>query len=463
MNAKSFLQTSLWSLALLPLWASPVKAASRPPNIVFILLDDYGWSDTGAYGGKFYQTPNIDRLAQQGMKFTQAYDACPVCSPTRASILTGKYPARLHLTDWLPGRADRPNQKLLRPQIKQQLPLEEVTVAEALKPVGYVSGAFGKWHLGGNGFQPQDQGFETYVAGNPKGRSPGSQDDEKGEFGDTEEAMKFVEANRGRPFLLYLPYNSTHIPLNARRELIAKYEKLAQSGARHTNVIYAAMIESVDEQIGRLLKKLDDSGLADHTVVFFTADNGGLSTIEGKNTPATSNFPLRAGKGYLYEGGVRIPLIVRWPGHIKPGSVCDELTSSVDYFPTMLEMAGFKKSPGQILDGQSLVPLLKQSGKCPAREIFWHYPHYANQGGHPGGAIRSGDFKLIEFYEDKRFELYDLKRDIGEKNNLAADNPALTRELAQKLADWRRSVDAQMPRPNPDYDPSLPRTLPSEQ
>ena len=443
--------------------AATKASAARPPNIVFILLDDYGWGDSGAYGSKFYQTPNIDRLAKQGMRFTQAYDACHVCSPTRASILTGKYPARLHLTDWLPGRTDRPNQKLLRPIINQQLPLDEVTIAEALKPAGYVSGAFGKWHLGGKGFMPENQGFNVFVAGNPKGRSPGSQDDEKGEYGDTEEAIKFIEANWGRPFFLYLPYNSTHIPLNARRELIEKYQKHVQPGAHHTNAIYAAMIESVDTQIGRLLKKLDDSGLTDNTVVFFTADNGGLSVKEGANTPATSNFPLRAGKGYLYEGGIRIPLIVRWPGKIKPGGVCNEVTSSVDYFPTMLELAGLKKSPGQILDGQSLMPLLKQSGKFPERDVFWHYPHYANQGGHPGGAIRSGDFKLIEFYEGHVLELYDLSKDIGEKNNLASKNLALTRELAQKLADWRRDVNAQMPRPNPEYDPALPRTLPIEQ
>jgi arylsulfatase A len=454
------LAVNLWPLAGSLLSAD--QETKPKPNIVFILLDDMGWTDLGCFGSKFYQSPNIDRLAAQGIKFTEAYAACPVCSPTRASILTGKYPARLHLTDWLPGRADRPDQKLARPVFLKQLPLEELTLAEALKPAGYVSGAFGKWHLGGKGFLPQDQGFDASDPDDARGRSPGSSDDEKGEFGLTEAALKFIGENKEKPFFLYLPYNSVHIPLGARHELVEKYEKRIQPGANHTNAVYAAMIESVDAQIGRILARLDELKLADRTVIFFMSDNGGLHVREQQNIKVTSNVPLRAGKGFLYEGGIRVPLIVRWPGRVKPGTVCRDAVVSVDFFPTILEIAGVKVSPQQVLDGESIVPLLKETAKPRQREIYWHYPHYANQGGPPGGAIRDGDFKLIEFYEDNHVELYNVREDMNERNNLAYKNKAKAQELANKLAAWRQQVGAQMMRPDPDFDPTLSRAVPPE-
>jgi arylsulfatase A len=459
-SIKSMLR-KLTLVFLISFWTVGVFASAKKPapNIVFILMDDMGWTDLGCYGSKFYKSPNIDRLASQGMKFTQAYAACPVCSPTRASIMTGKYPARLHITDWLPGRTDRPDQKLARPRIEQQLPLEEITIAEALKSAGYVCGAFGKWHLGGKGFFPTDQGFDKFSTGDARGRSPGSQDDEKGEFGLTENALEFINDNKGKSFFLYLPYYSVHIPLGARRELVEKYEKRMESAASHTNAIYAAMIESVDAQIGRILARLDELKLSDNTVVIFTSDNGGVHVREYKGMKATNNKPLRAGKGFLYEGGIRVPLIVRWPGVIKSGSRCDAPVVSVDYYPTLLEIVGEKIPAKRIVDGKSILPLLKQTGSAKQRQIFWHYPHYANQGGPPGGAIRDGDFKLIEFYEDNHRELYNLRDDLSEHHDLAKENPRKTKELAKKLDAWRRGVGAQMMTLNPNHDPSLKRSV----
>lgn len=444
-------------------------AEQRKPNIIFFLIDDFGWADLGCYGSQFYQTPNVDKLAEQGMRFTDAYAACPVCSPTRASIMTGKYPARLHLTDWLPGRADRATQKLLRPVIQQQLALEEETIAERLKAAGYATASIGKWHLGGQGFEPQDQGFDVNIAGdhtgspmsyfapfkNQTGQMPGLENAPAGQYLTdrlTLEAEKFIEQNKAQPFFLYFPHYAVHIPLKAREELIAKYKSLpVPAGATQTNAIYAAMVQSVDESVGRVLRKLEELKLTEHTIIIFTSDNGGLSVKEGPNTPSTSNAPLRAGKGYLYEGGIREPLIVKWPGVIKPGSVCATPVSSVDYFSTLLELAGVNAGTGQGRDGVSLVPLLKQSGVIKRDALFWHYPHYSNQGGQPGGAIRLGDLKLIEFYEDGRLELYNLKDDIGETNNLAGKLPEKARLLEIKLDSWRREVKAQMMLPNPNF------------
>lgn len=441
--------------------ASLVAAESKKPNFVFILMDDMGWTDLSCYGSKFYRSPNIDKLASEGMKFTDAYAACPVCSPTRASIMTGKYPARLHLTDWLPGRTDRPNQKLSRPDFTPHLPLEETTLPEALKPLGYVSGAFGKWHLGNKGFEPEKQGFDVYVAGDAKGSGPGTQEPEKGEHGLADAAIQFIEQNKEKPFFVYLPFYSVHVPLQVRSELVQKYEKLRQPGVLQTNAIYAGMIESVDTQIGRVLAKLDELKLRDNTIVILTTDNGGLAVAETKNTPATFNFPLREGKGYLHEGGIRVPLIVRWPGVVKEGSVCSNVVSSVDYFPTILEIAGQKIPSDQVVDGESIVPLLKQTGRVKRQQIFWHYPHYANQGGSPGSAMREGDFKLIEWMEDGRLELYNLREDISEKNDLSETMKGKALQMQATLDKWRRDVGAQMMLPNPDYDPKAKRTMPN--
>lgn len=439
-------------------------ADSARPNIILIVIDDFGWADLGCYGSTFHETPNVDGLARSGLRFTNGYAACPVCSPSRAALMTGKYPARLHLTDWLPGRTDRPSQKLLRPTIIQQLPLEEVTPAEALKPAGYTSASIGKWHLGSRPFWPEHQGFDRNVGGTATGSPPGGyfkfwtpsmQARDGSEYLTdrlTDEAIGFIEANRARPFFLYLPHYAVHIPLQAKEELVARYRsKTPATGSEQRNPIYAAMIQSVDEGVGRMLRKLDDLGIAGRTVVIFTGDNGGLSVKEGPNTPSTSNTPLRAGKGYLYEGGIRVPLIVRWPGVTRPGSVSDVPVSGQDLYPTILEIGGTATAAGQVVDGESLVPLLKGDGSPRRDALFWHYPHYSNQGGKPGAAIRQGNLKLIEWYEDGRAELYDLASDPGERRDLAAERPAEVTRLRERLAGWRESVGAQMMRPNPDY------------
>ena len=473
----------------------PALAAPKL-NFVFILIDDLGQRDLGCYGSKFYRTPNLDRLAAEGMRFTDAYAACPVCSPTRASILTGKYPARLHLTDWLPGRGDLPAQRLARPVINQQLPLSEITLAKRLKAAGYRTAHVGKWHLGGEGYGPQQHGFDVNIAGDVtgtplsyfapfKGKSkdgkerymPGLEQASDGEYLTdrlTTEAEKIIESSKDQPFFLYLAHYAVHTPLKAKADVVAKYPHAENKGGQQTNAIYAAMIESVDDSVGRLLKKLADLKIADRTVVFFTSDNGGLATREGPSTPSTINSPLREGKGYLYEGGIRVPLIVRGPG-IQPGSTATNVMSSVDYFPTMLELAGIKAVEGResrvegkastsaaldsrpstldLIDGVSLVPVLNGGTNAP-RPLFWHYPHYSNQGGKPGGVIREGDYKLIEFYETGRVELFDLKS--GENRNLAEDpaHAARVKAMVAKLDTWRIQTGAQMMQPNPAYHPS---------
>ena len=452
-------------------------AGSRRPNIVFILADDYGWRDLGCYGSTFYETPNLDALATGGMRFTNAYAACNVCSPTRASILTGKYPARLHLTDWLPGRPDMPSQKLNRPVILQHLPLEEFTLAEALKEGGYATGFIGKWHLGGPAFYPEKQGFDVNLGGCELGHPPSYfspykiptlPDGPRGEYLTdrlTDEAVKFIGDHKDKPFLLYLAHYAVHNPQQGKAAIVKKYADKAallppiadefalDSGCRVRVVqdkpVYAAMIDSLDQSVGRVLQTLRDLGLEQNTIVIFTSDNGGLSTAEG--TP-TSNLPLRMGKGWNYEGGIREPLIIRWPGVTKPGSVCDAPMISTDYYPTLLEVAGLPPRPSQHLDGVNIVPLLRGQ-PMPDRPLFWHYPHYSNQGSGPCGAVRLGNFKLIEWYENDRVELYDLSKDVGEKTDLCTTMPDKAAELRQKLHDWRTSVAAQMPTPNPNYVP----------
>jgi arylsulfatase A len=452
-------------LVVVPLMAGAVLASESPkPNVVLILVDDMGWADLGCYGSTFHETPNLDRLARRSMKFTNAYAACPVCSPSRAAIMTGKHPARLHLTDWLPGRTDRVSQKLLRPLIRQELPLEEVTLAEALKPSDYATASIGKWHLGGPAFWPEHQGFDLNVGGTGTGSPPGGYFGFKtptmasqtvGEYLTdrlTEEAVAFVERNRDRPFFLYLPHYAVHIPLQAKPAVLAKFRAKPVGDSSQSNPIYAAMIENLDAGVGKIVATLDRLEIADRTVLIFTSDNGGLSVKEGPNTPATSNAPLRAGKGFLYEGGIRVPLIVSWPGVTRPGSVCDVPVSGQDLYPTVLGMAGIEPAPGQVIDGESLVPLLNGEARSRRDALFWHYPHYSNQGGKPGGAVRRGDLKVIKSYEDGQLEMYDLKRDVGEENNLAADRPEEAAELAKLLSDWLGSVGAQMPKPNPDFD-----------
>lgn len=452
---------ALFALLLL---ASPLLAAK--PNVVLIVIDDLGQRDLGCYGSTYHKTPNLDAFAKSGVKITDAYSACPVCSPTRAALMTGKHPARLNITDWLPGRPDGPNQRMCRPKIRQELPLEEVTLAEELKRAGYVSAHIGKWHLGGKGFGPTDQGFDRNVAGDETGtpmsyfapfqnkagtrKMPGLEDAKDGEYLTDRlayEAERFIAANRAEPFFLYLAHYGVHTPLTAKKELIEKY-KQGPLG-RQSNPTYAAMVESMDESVGRVLKALDEHKLSEKTIVIFTSDNGGLATMEGavNGIPATINSPYREGKGFLYEGGVRVPFIIRGPG-VKAGVP----VISTDVMPTVLGLCGVKSEVK--FDGRDLSAALGGADVKVNPEFYWHYPHYANQGSRPGGAIRDGNWKLIEFYDRDRRELFDISKDISESRNLAADKPDVVKALAKKLDDWRKAVDAKPMTPNPDYKPN---------
>lgn len=484
MNAPSRRSFVKW-ISTAPLLAALPTIAAQPrkkPNFVFILMDDLGQRDISCYGSTFYETPNIDRLAAEGMRFTDAYASCPVCSPTRASILSGKYPARLKLTEWIGGNR---HGKLRSADYIKQLPLEELTLAEALREAGYATGFVGKWHLGKEDYYPDRNGFDINIAGNDHGSPPSyfwPYENAKGDYkldlaggkeGEyltdrlTDEAIKWMESRKERPFLLYLSHYAVHNPQQAKPELVEKYKKKLESTppaqqrfARdlgrdvrqvQDSPVYAAMVQSMDESVGRIMDKLRQLELHESTVVIFTSDNGGLSTAEG--TP-TSNAPLRAGKGWCYEGGIREPLIIKWPGVTKPGSTCDVPVTSTDFYPTMLEMAGLPLRPRQHLDGISLAPVLRGVGKLDRQAIYWHYPHYSNQGGPPSAAVRSGDWKLIEFFEDGHVELYNLREDIAEKNDLANRHPQKAKELTDMLHRWLKDVDAAMPTPNPSWKPA---------
>lgn len=412
-------------------FASQLQAA---PNIVFILADDLGVNDLACYGRKDHTTPHLDQLAKDGARFTAAYAACPVCSPTRAALMTGKSPARLHLTTFLPGRPDCPSQKLLHPKINQQLPLDEKTLAEHLKEAKYATACIGKWHLGGKGFLPTDQGFDVYYPGKAN-TPPSDSEGGKGEFDLTAKAIEFVEKNRDKPFFLYLAHNAPHIPYSAKPELVTKHAKAFEP-------TYAAVIESLDAAVGQLLAKLDELKLRENTIVVFTSDNGGLHVPEGPHAKITHNTPYRAGKGFLYEGGIRIPLIVRWPGKIEPRTVNVPVITT-DWLPTLLEVTGGTAPKG--LDGVSLADLLTKKTEPKARVLYWHLPHYCNQGSRPSGAIRVLDWKFIKHYEDGSLELYNLADDPGEQHNLAGT--VRRRDFAAGLKDqfdgWLDKVGAQ--------------------
>jgi arylsulfatase A-like enzyme len=457
--------------------ACPAFAASpAKPNIIFILADDLGRMDVGAFNPTtFYETPNIDGLAKRGMKFTQAYAACCVCSPTRGSIMTGKYPPRFGVTDFIPGMRSG---RLKSAPNADHLPLEEVTIAETLRDAGYATFFAGKWHLGGGEFYPGAQGFPKALT-NGEGKKgnvqfwypesdlpvPNHKDDPKTTDRIVNEAVKFIGEHKDGPFYAYLPFLAVHQPIGARAELVEKYKKKAEGAPPdafgdererkvrlvQNNPVYAAMLEQLDTGIGRVLAAVEKNGLTEKTIVVFMSDNGGLSTSEG--TP-TSNFPLRAGKGWPYEGGVREPMIVVAPGVTKAGTVCDSPVISTDFYPTLLQLAGLPPKPEQHLDGVSFVPLLKGEPMQRGKPLFWHYPHYGNQGGAPNGVIRDGDWKLIEWYEDGALELYNIPQDIGEKNNLATQQPEKVKTLHEKLIAWRKEVGALMPIPNPDFNPN---------
>lgn len=419
-------------------------AEQRPPNVVFILADDLGINDLSCYGRKDQATPRLDRLAGEGMRFTSAYCAQPICSPSRAAIISGLAPARLRITTFLPGRGDAPSQKLLHPKINQQLALEYTTLAEHLKSAGYATACIGKWHLGGAGFGPKEQGFDVVYAGKPN-TPPASDEGGKGEYDLTAHAIDFVRANKDKPFFLYLPHNNPHIPLAAKPELIAKFKD-------SFNPTYAAVVNTLDDSVGRLLDALDELKLRDNTLVVFTSDNGGVHLPELKEDAPTHNTPFRAGKGYVYEGGLRIPLIVRLPKVVPAGKVSDTPVINTDWLPTILDLCGvpFEASKS---DGVSLAPLLK-GGSLADRPLLWHFPHYNNQGGRPAGAIRVGDWKLIEHYEDGRVELFNLRNDPSEERDLAEKEPQRVADLRPKLAAWRTSIGAQTNSPNPDFDPA---------
>lgn len=443
-------------------WAA--SAAGNKLNFVVILLDDLGWTDAGCCGSDLYETPNIDALARSGMFFTDSYAACPVCSPTRASLLTGKYPARLGFTGHRPVNDPKANTKLLGPTFTKGIRNGEVTIAQALKDAGYVCASIGKWDLGAAPSTPEKRGFDFSTGGHPEGMAashfyPGWKKNVplKGHNGDyladrlTEEAEKFLQANRDKPFFVYLSHYSVHVPLEAKKEYVDKYIGKVNPGSPHDNPVYAAMIQSADDSVGRVMRKLEELGVADRTVVICTSDNGGLIEAELGYPRPTSNYPLREGKGYVYEGGIRVPLIINWPGVTEPGSRCSVPVCSVDLYRTMLDMIGRTPKAGQATDSVSLAPLLRGADTLNRDALYWHYPHYSDQHGTPASVIRWYEYKLIRFWEDKHVELYDLSADISEEHDLANELPDVAARLNAMLGDWLKRVGAKLPVPNPKY------------
>ena len=462
---------------------------AAPPNVVFFLADDLGWRDLGCYGSQFYETPNIDGLARSGARFTQAYAACPVCSPTRASIMTGKYPVRLRVTDYIsPSGATSRNSGTATPSCCR--PATQTGCLSKRSPWPKRSGragtprsspASGIWDRRAS--WPQDQGFDQNEGGwehggpwggdnyfSPYG-NPNLSDGPEGEYLPLRLARatrRFISEQRDSPFFAYLSFYSVHTPLMTTQELEDKYAAKAakfsfagprflQEGFREArqvqdHAVYGGMVEALDTAVGMVLDALEENGLASKTIVVFMSDNGGLSTSEGS---PTANLPLRGGKGWMYEGGIREPMLIRAPGVSEPGSAIDAPVTSVDFYPTLLELAGLRKRPDQHVDGASLVPLLRgeRFNRAP---LYWHYPHYGNQGGAPSAALRAGDWKLIKWYEDSSIEVYNLANDPGERYNLAGLLRERSKSLQQRLEAWLKDVDANMPTKNPKYDPDKP-------
>ncbi len=456
---------AMYTLAMLSLCVMICRVeetAGQPsdrPNVLFILADDLGWADLGSYGNTFIDTPNLDRLAREGMRFTDAYAASPVCSPTRASIQTGLYPARFDLNDIInPHR--RPWALLSPPENGWRLPPDAVTLAEALKEAGYTSTLVGKWNVGyDKPDMPEDRGYVAPPSADSEPNRAYREDLErfarenphKGTGPITLQAVRFMEEHRDGPFLAFVSYNAPHIETAAREELIGKYERRKTEVKTDIHAEYAAMVTALDEGVGYLLRSLEVLDIDDRTLVFFFSDNGGLIQVYHHAGPIiTTNAPLRGEKGTLYEGGIRVPLIVRIPGMVKPGAVSAEQVISNDFFPTFLEAAGLP-IPSD-LDGVSLWPVLSGRGPLNREALYWHYPSYHHST--PAAAVRVGRYKLIEFYEDGRRELYDLATDPGERLDLAAERPEMARSLAERLHVWQKRVGAGMPRPNPDFDPS---------
>ncbi len=482
-------------------FATTAQNKNQQPNVIVILADDLGWADLSSYGSTFYETPNLDKLASNGIRFTQGYATCPVCSPTRASMMTGKYTVKTGVTDWIKGRQEDGKamlyEKLIAQPTAYQLALEEKTIAEYAVENNYKTFFAGKWHLGEEEkYWPDFQGFQTNIGGWSKGSPTGRINDTTGGFftpyknptlpdgpsGEyltdrlTNECLSFMENNRQTPFFLMYSLYAVHNPLQAPAALIKKYQaKQKQLGIQNNNrfakdedwmkhengwrrrlvqdnPVYAAMIENMDWNIGRLLDKLKQLNIDDNTLVIFTSDNGGLSTAEGS---PTTNGPLRAGKGWLYEGGVRVPLIMYWKGKIVAGSISDLPVTTADLFPTIAKAINENYRKGKSIDGESILQLIAKPQEFQNRKLFWHYPHYSNQGGKPGSAIRKGNYKLIYNYEDENMELYDVVNDIAEKNNIASAERKTANQLKKQLFKWLKGTSALLPNKNPLYDPSV--------
>lgn len=438
-------------------------APSDRPNLILLLADDLGWTGLGCFGSDLYETPHLDALAKRGVKFSNAYAACTVCSPTRASIMTGIYPARLHLTDFISGQ-NRPFAKMRIPDWTKRLESSHTTIAENLQSSGYRTGHIGKWHLNdragkAQGTRPNEQGFDVSYERPPGSKGYRLKPGTKSETGSnyltdalTDQALKFIDQSKSDPFFLYFAYNVPHTPIQGRDDLVKYFENKVAPGGVHTNPTYAAMVASLDQSVGRIVERIDEQELTDKTVIFFISDNGGLTQRNGKHDGFTENLPLRRGKGSAYEGGVRVPAIALWPGVTQAGSACDEPIMTIDLFPTLQEIAGVKTAEQSAIDGKSIAPLLRNVAATIDRDLFWHYPHYHAGGDGPYSAIRSGEHRLIEFHEDDSVRLYDLADDIGEQNDLSQKMPKKAAALRAKLHRWRDSVDAQMPTPNPDFD-----------
>lgn len=465
-------------LALIILASYGCRKEKASPNIVFILADDLGWKDLGCYGSNFYETPNIDRLALSGARFTNAYAACPVCSPTRAAIMTGKYPSRLDITDWIPGD-DPHDRRLLGPADSNELRLDEQTLAEIMRAAGYRTFFAGKWHLGDEGYFPEEQGFDINIGGHHRGSPPGGyyvpyknpklNDGPEGEYLTdrlTDESIAFLKNNKDHPFLLFLSFYTVHTPIQANKEYLDHYKEKLEASAdssamrvaehnafttiRQANAAYASMVHALDQNVGRLLRSIEEEGIAGNTLIVFTSDNGGLSTISSAGWVApTAIRPLRAGKGWCYEGGIRVPLIICSPD-VFPSSPSEPVVS-MDLLPTILDMSGITYSSAEDIDGISLAGLLHGRQASEPRDIMWHYPHYHSSGWTPGAAIRSGKWKMICFYESGDTELYDLEEDPGENHNLAAIYPDTCDELMLKLKKLQKQTHAVLPESNPAF------------
>jgi arylsulfatase A-like enzyme len=477
MRNTRLLTLSMLGVALLGLSSRITTCgADSRPNIVVILADDLGWADLACYGADVHETPHIDHLAQQGVRFTDAYAAAPVCTPTRAALLTGKYPARLHMTIWYENTQQPPNPRrnLIPPQAIGNLPHAEVTLAEVLHEAGYLTAHVGKWHLGDAAHYPQTQGFDVNIGGTFWGapstfffpysgnwsRSTEFRYVPHLEFGEaneyltdrlTDEAIRVMEKAGARPFFLYLAYHSVHTPIEGKPEHVVRFRERTASAAHHQNSEYAAMVYSLDENVGRILAKLEALGVAEETLVIFTSDNGGfINQYQGQRV--TDNSPLRSGKGSLYEGGIRVPLIVRWPGVTPSSARCDAAVMTTDFYPTILEAVDLEGNSehNREVDGVSLTGVLRDPSAPLARDtLFFHYPHYYPTTT-PVSAVRHGDWKLLQYFETDQVELYNLADDLGEQHDLARQQPATAQSLRERLQAWHQEVDAQLPTPNPE-------------